>query len=429
MVFVLDKQKKPLMPCTPRRARLLLARKRAVVHRLSPFTIRLKDRRAQESTLQPVVLKIDPGSKTTGLALARVEKTDEGEVHHALHLAELTHRGEEIRERLRKRAAYRRRRRSTNLRYRAPRFLNRRRPPGWLPPSLRSRVDNVVSWAKRYRRWIPLVRLDVERVKFDTQLLQNPEVSGVEYQCGELAGWEVRAYLLEKFGRTCAYCGRGETAFELDHIQPRSRGGSDRVSNLTLSCHTCNVTKGERTAAEFGHPEVAAQAKQPLRDAAAVNATRYALCDDLRALGMPLTTWSGGRTRWNRARFALPKTHALDALCVGELAGVVVGEHKTLAIKATGRGRYCRTNVDEHGFPVGYLMRRKQVLGIKTGDRARAVVPAGFAAQGTHTGRIAVRANKQFRMGKVQGIPARFCRVLQLADGYDYVVVETTLHG
>jgi hypothetical protein len=67
-------------------------------------------------------------------------------------------------------------------------------------------------------------------------------------------------------------------------------------------------------------------------------------------------------------------------------------------------------------------------MGIKTGDRVRAVVPEGFAAQGTHTGRIAVRANRQFRMGKVQGIPARFCRVLQRADGYDYAVVATTLH-
>jgi len=429
MVFVLDRHKKPLMPMTPRRARLLLACKRAVVHRLSPFTIRLKDRSVQESTLLPIALKIDPGSKTTGLALARVEETGEGEVHHALHLAELSHRGEEIRDHLRKRAGYHRRRRSTNLRDRAPRFRNRCRRPGWLPPSLRSRIDNVVSWARRYQRWTPLLRLEVERVKFDTQLLQNPETSGVEYQRGELAGWEVRSYLLEKFGRRCAYCGRGETAFELDHIQPRSRGGSNRVSNLALSCHACNVAKGEHTAAEFGHPEVATQAKQPLRDAAAVNATRYALCDELRALGLPVTPCSGGRTRWNRARFAIPKTHALDAWCVGDLAEVVRGAPKTLAITATGRGRYCRTNVDKHGFPVGYLMRRKQVLGMKTGDRVRAVVPDGFAAQGTHTGRIAVRANKQLRMGRVQGIPARFCRVLQLADGYDYAVVATTWHG
>ncbi|GHO80303.1 hypothetical protein KSD_80740 [Ktedonobacter sp. SOSP1-85] len=429
MAFVLDRHKNPLMPCTPRRARLLLARKRAVVHRLSPFTIRLKDRSVQQSALQPVVLKIDPGSKTTGLALARVEETGEGEVHHALHLAELSHRGEEIRDRLRKRAGYRRGRRSSNLRYRPARFLNRRRAPGWLPPSLRSRIDHVLSWGRRYQRWVPLVRIAVERVTFDTQLLQQPEISGIEYQRGELAGWEVRAYLLEKFGRRCVYCGRTDTPFELDHIQPRSRGGSNRVSNLALSCHACNAAKGERTAAAFGHPEVAAQAKQPLRDAAAVNATRYALCDELRALGLPLTTWSGGRTRWNRARFSIPKTHALDALCVGELAGVAVGGQNPLAITATGRGRYSRTNVDEHGFPVGYLMRRKQVLDIKTGDRVRAVVPEGFAAQGTHTGRIAVRANKQFRMGKVQGIPARFCRVLQLADGYDYAVVATALQG
>lgn len=424
MVFVLDQHKKPLMPCTPRRARLLLTRKRAVVHRLSPFTLRLKDRSIQESTVQPVVLKIDPGSKTTGLALARVEETGEGEVHHALHLAELSHRGEEIRDRLRKRAGYRRRRRSTNLRYRASRFLNRHRSPGWLPPSLRSRVGNAVSWARRYQRWIPLVRVDIERVKFDTQLVQNPEVSGAQYQRGELAGWEIRAYLLEKFGRTCAYCGRGETTFELDHIQPRSRGGSNRVSNLALACHACNMAKADQTAAEFGHPEVEAQASRPLRDAAAVNATRYALCDELRALGLPITTWSGGRTRWNRARFAIPKTHALDALCVGDLAGVDAGAHKTLAIKASGRGRYSRTNVNDAGFPVGYLMRKKQVKGIKTGDRVRAIVPAGFAAYGTHTGRIAVRANRQFRMGKVQGIPARFCRVLQLADGYAYLQVQ-----
>ena len=262
----------------------------------------------------------------------------------------------------------------------------------------------------------------MERVKFDPQLLQNPEISGIEYQQGERAGWETRAYLLEKFGHRCAYCGKGEVPFELDHQLPRSRGGSNRVSNLVLACHDCNSAKGNRTAAEFGHPEVEAQAKAPLRDAAAVNATRFALVRELEKLGLPIGTWSGGRTRWTRARFGLSKTHALDALCVGDLAGVDAGKLKTVAITAMGRGRYGRTNVDEYGFPRGYLMRQKQVRGIKTGDRVRAVVPAGFAACGTHTGRIAVRANGQFRMGKVQGIPARFCRILQRAEGYDYAM-------
>jgi 5-methylcytosine-specific restriction endonuclease McrA len=428
MVFVLDKHHRPLMPCTPKRARHLLTGKRAVVHRQSPFTIRLKDRSIQESTFQPVVIKIDPGSKRTGLALARVEETGEGEVHYGLHLAELIHHGEEVRERLRKRAGYRRRRRSANLRYRAPRFLNRRRAPGWLPPSLRSRIGNTLSWVRRYQHLVPTLRIDIESVKFDTQFLQNPEVSGVEYQRGELAGWEVRAYVLEKFGRRCAYCRSVETPFELDHIYPRSRGGSNRVSNLALACHACNTSKGDRTAQEFGRPEVEAQAKQPLIDATAMNATRYALCKALETLGVPMTTWSGGRTRWNRERFGVDKTHCLDALCVGKLAGAKPGHHSTLVIAARGRGRYCRTNVNSSGFPVGYLMRQKQVMGIKSGDRVRALVPVGFAASGTHTGRVAVRANHQFRMGKVQGIPARFCRVLQLSDGYDYDVVPTTLH-
>jgi 5-methylcytosine-specific restriction endonuclease McrA len=428
MVFVLDKHQRPLMPCTPKRARILLTGKRAVVHRLNPFTIRLKDRSIQASTLQPVVLKIDPGSKRTGLALARVEETGEGEVHHGLHLAELIHRGEEIRERLRIRAGYRRRRRSANLRYRPPRFLNRRRASGWLPPSLRSRIGNTLSWARRYQHWVPIVRIDVESVKFDTQFLQNPEVSGIEYQRGELAGWEVRAYILEKFGWRCAYCRGHETAFELDHICPRSRGGSNRVSNLALACHACNTAKGDQTAQEFGHPDVEAQARQPLADVAAVNSTRYALCETLEMLTVPMKTWSGGRTRWNRERFGVDKTHCLDALCVGTLAGAKHGALYKLVITARGRGRYCRTNVSDSGFPVGYLMRQKQILGIKTGDRVRAMVPAGFAASGTHTGRVAVRANRQFRMGKVQSIPARFCRVLQLADGYDYTVLPTTLY-
>ncbi len=422
MVFVVDRHKKPLMPCSPKRARLLLARRRAVVHRLSPFVIRLKDRRVEESTLQPVSLKIDPGSKTTGMAIARQEATAEGPLHHALHLSEVRHRGAEVHQAMLERSGYRRRRRSANLRYRPARFDHRRRPPRWLPPSLASRVGNVLSWARRFSRWVPLKRIEVERVKFDPQLLQNPEISGLEYQRGERAGWETRAYLLEKYQHRCVYCGKGDVPFELDHQLPRSRGGSHRVSNLVLACHDCNSAKGNRTAAEFGHPQVEAQAKAPLRDAAAVNATRFALVRELEKLGIPIGGWSGGRTRWNRARCDLPKTHALDALCVGELAGVDTGRLKTVTITAVGRGRYGRTNMDECGFPRGYLMRNKQVRGIKTGDRVRAVVPAGFAACGTHTGRIAVRASGQLRMGKVQGIPARFCRILQRADGFDYAM-------
>ena len=363
MVFVLDRHKKPLMPTTPKRARLLLSRGRAVVHRVTPFVIRLRDRRVEESRLQDVALKIDPGSKTTGIALARVEERQEGEVHHALFFAHVEHRGQQVHENKVRQAQARRRRRSRNLRYRAPRFDNRGIPADWLAPSLLSRVGNTVTWTDRLTRWVPLTRLEVERVRFDTQLLQNPEIAGVEYQQGELAGWETRAYLLLKYEYQCVYCGKRDGPFEIDHLLPRSRGGSNRMANLVLCCHDCNQDKGAKTAAEFGHPEVEAQATRPLTDAAAVNATRFKLVEALRVFGLPIGTWTGGRTRWNRARFGVEKTHALDALCVGDLACVRVGRLKTLAVKATGRGSHCRTNWNKYGFPRGHKMRQKVVRG------------------------------------------------------------------
>jgi hypothetical protein len=187
-VFVLDQRKRPLMPCSERRARLLLSRKRAVVHRVWPFTIRLKDRNRAASQVQPVALKLDPGSKTTGMALVRIALAQEGEVHYAVHLAELSHRGEVVHHALQRRAGYRRRRRSANLRHRPPRFANRGRESGWLPPSLRSRIGNVLTWACRYARWTPLGQIEIERVKFDTALLQNAELTGILYQRGELCG-------------------------------------------------------------------------------------------------------------------------------------------------------------------------------------------------------------------------------------------------
>jgi 5-methylcytosine-specific restriction endonuclease McrA len=428
MVLVLDKQKKPLMPCTPKRARLLLARGRAVVHRVKPFVIRLRDRRVEESTLQEGRLKLDPGSKTTGLALVRVEQTPEGEVHHAVLLAEVQHRGEQVHQNKITQRQARRRRRNANLRHRAPRFTNRGRPCGWLPPSLLSRVGNLLTWTKRLSRWFPLQGIEVEHVRFDTQLLQNLEISGKEYQEGTLAGWEARAYLLLKYEYRCVYCGKQDGPFELDHLRPRSRGGSNRISNLALSCHDCNLAKGNLTAAEFGHPEVEAAAMHPLKDAAAVNATRYKVVQTLQELGLPIGTWSGGRTRWNRARFGLEKTHALDALCVGDLAGVKPGELKTVRIKASGRGQHCRTLWTKHGFPRAHLMRRKMVAGFITGDVVKAVVPPPLKTAGMHVGRISVRATGSCAIrtskGTIDGINVRYLHLIQRSDGYEYLSAE-----
>lgn len=268
-VFVLDTNKQPLSPCHQAVARKLLCNGKAAVWKTYPFTIILK--RSVESDPEPVTLKVDPGSKTTGIALIQ-----DGKVIFA---AELTHRGAAIKDALQSRKAIRRGRRNRNTRYRKPGFeanqdASSTRPDGWLAPSLKSRVDNLQGWFTKLYKLCPIGSISMELVRFDMQLMQNAEVAGVEYQQGELQGYEVREYLLEKFNRKCSYCGKQDVPLEIEHITPKAKGGSNRVSNLCLACHECNTKKGTMSAAEFGHPEVQALAKKPLKDAAAVNATR-----------------------------------------------------------------------------------------------------------------------------------------------------------
>ncbi|MHB8226695.1 RNA-guided endonuclease IscB [Acidithiobacillus sp.] len=445
-VFVLDKRKKPLMPCLEKRARILLERGRARVHRMVPFTIRLVDRLQADSVLQPLRLKLDPGSKTTGLALVREKETVDsttGEVLRTLTilmLLELKHRGHAIRDALTSRRAFRRRRRG-NLRYRPARFDNRTREAGWLAPSLQHRVDTVMAWVERLMRWAPVTALSQELVRFDTQAMQNPEISGTEYQQGMLLGYEIREYLLEKWGRECVYCGAEHTPLEIDHIHPRSKGGSDRVSNLAIACHDCNQRKGNMPVEQFlaKHPErvrkILAQAKAPLKDAAAVNSTRWALFQRLKATNLPVEVASGGRTKYNRYRLQVPKEHCLDAVCVGHvdaiknwpLQGAI--QQPVLSIKATGRGSYQRTRLTKHGFPRGYLTRSKSAFGFQTGDMVKAIVTTLAGRKpgkkaGIYLGRVAIRASGSFNIqtatGLVQGIHHRFCTLIQRADGYGY---------
>ncbi|MBI2567453.1 MAG: HNH endonuclease [Candidatus Schekmanbacteria bacterium] len=460
MVFALDKRQRPLMPCTEKRARKLLAGGRARVHRLHPFTIRLVDRVLEDSVVAPVRLKLDPGAKTTGVAIVRdgrsaefrVLSTEKGQGQEedprlsssslstrdsalstciVLHLAEIEHRGETVRKHIEQRSNYRRRRRSVNLRYRAPRFDNRRRCEGWLPPSLRCRLDNVLAWVGRYRKLCPIGAVSVETVRFDTQAMQNPEIAGIEYQQGELAGYELREHtcLLEKWGRHCAYCGAENVPLQIEHIVPKAGGGSDRANNLTLACRSCNERKGRLDVREFLGSDsnrlalVQANAKAPLAAAAAVNVTRRVLWQALENTGLDLEVSSGGRTKWNRSRFGIPKTHALDVACVGVVERVAGWQKPVLAMKACGRGSYQRTRVDKFGFPRGYLMRQKRVHGFATGDLVRAIVPRGKKA-GMYVGRVAVRASGSFNVqtdaGTVQGVSHKHCRLLQRADGYTY---------
>ena len=234
-VFVLDRSGLPLMPCSEKRARKLLAAGRARVHRLVPFVIRLMDRHADSCAFQPLRIKLDPGSKATGLALVRDTETVEsgtGEIQRGaavLSLLDLVHRGRQISEALTARRSMRRRRRG-NLRYRAPRFLNRTRKAGWLAPSLQHRVDTTLAWVTRIRRWAPVTAISSELVRFDMQALENPGSRGSNTSRGR--------WLAMRFASTCWRSGVASVP---------------TATPLVCRCRSSTCTPG-RVAARTGSP-------------------------------------------------------------------------------------------------------------------------------------------------------------------------------
>jgi hypothetical protein len=310
------------------------------------------------------------------------------------------------------------------------------------------------------RATAPITAISVEHVRFDTQKLEHPEIAGVEYQQGTLLGYEVREYLLDKWGRTCAYCDASEIPLEVEHIQPKAHGGSDRVSNLTLACAPCNQAKGTQPLAVFlahdpgrrrrvarharafagsdpGRQHARArweaerlaridqQRHTPLRDAAAMNATRWRLYHRLKATGLPVEGGSGGRTKKQRTEHHLPKEHYYDALCVGKSTPAVFPTFPAYVQvwSAKGRGNRQRCRTDQYGFPIRHLSRPKQHFGFQTGDLVQAVIPRGRYS-GTWIGRATVKASGQIRIVTSTSVQAttsyRYCRVLQRGDGWVY---------
>jgi hypothetical protein len=293
-----------------------------------------------------------------------------------------------------------------------------------------------MSWVGRYRRWVPFTSIVLESVRLDSQKLLKPDISGVEYQRGTLFSYELREYLLEKFERACVYCGRANVPLEIDHVHPRSRGGTQNCNNLVPACHGCNQAKGNQSVEDFlaQEPErlkrIKSRLQTPLKATAAVNATRAKILSELYKTGLPVEVSTGGKTKFNRTRLLIPKTHALDAACTGDTPGLLGWNVPVLAIKAGGRGSYQRTRLTKDGFPRGYLTRQKKVKGFQTGDIVQASLKTGKKA-GVHTGRVAVRSTGSFNIQTltktIQGISHKHCRLIQQADGYNYCTNKTAI--
>lgn len=292
-VLVLDTNKVPLMPCHPARARELLSEGKAAVYRRYPFTIILRDRLGGDT--QPIDIKIDPGTRFTGVALVGWFKRGPRCIY-GLHIK---HRGVSVRQAMESRAELRRSRRSRKLRYRQPRFNNRTRPSGWVPPSIESRVSNVMTWVRRLLSTTPASQVYFEVVKFDTDAMAN--VTRDQYDTDARIRTQMRHYLLTTRGNICSYCKgvSADTRLEREHVIPRSRGGTDALTNAELACRRCNLDKGTMLLGEWLNvlkgrkdplsvarlkhiPKCVRRIRHSLRDASIMNWARYIIVRRMR---------------------------------------------------------------------------------------------------------------------------------------------------
>ena len=423
MVFVLNRSKKPLNMILHAEARILLKNRLAVVHKVYPFTIRLKDNSCVSKD-KTYTVKVDPGSKTTGVAI-----TDDK--NSVVMLAEIEHRGRLIKRNLNKRKSLRQSRRQRKTRYRPARFLNRTKPKGWLAPSVKSRADNMINFIKKYKKLINISKVMIENVSFDTtQMASDSKLWGVGYQQGPLYNTNLREFIFNKTNGKCSYCGAKAT--EIDHIIPRANGGTDSTYNLTPACRSCNEKKSNLSLKAFGKlvgkDFSKIEPKKLPKDAAIVQSARNYMVKEITKLVSDTTTYDAWLTKYNRDSLGLPKEHYYDALSIGNVQDYKFLTDKVLQISAKGRGSRQMCRVDKYGFPRASAKASKSVKGFQTGDIVKAVVTKGLK-KGEYLGRVAVRSNKNFdiqtRTKTIEGIGYKYCHIVQRSDGYSYNYKES----
>jgi HNH endonuclease len=418
MVLVIDKRKRPCNAISEAYARILLYSKQAVIHKRFPFTIRLKN---DEAVLKnnSYIVKLDPGSRITGVAIT----DDKGSV---VMLAELEHRGHIIKRNLDKRRVIRRSRRNRKTRYREARFLNRTRPEGWIAPSVKSRADNVINFIRKYKKLLNISKVEIERVSFDTaQMSSEGELYGIDYQQGSLYQTKLRNFIFSRSKGKCSYC--DEKASEIDHIVPRSKGGTDSIDNLTATCRACNEKKSNLSLKEFGKlvgkDFSKLEPKALPKHASIVQSARNYMIKEISKLVADTKSYDAWLTKYNREELGVPKQHYYDALSVGNVQDYKFLTDKVLTISAKGRGSRQMCRMDRFGFPRTSPKGSKSVKGFQTGDIVKAVVPSGLKA-GEYLGRVVVRSRGSFDIeanGKVvQSIGYKHCRIIQRNDGYSY---------
>jgi hypothetical protein len=300
-VYVLNMRGQPLMPTTPRKAQNLLKEDKAKVVKRTPFTIQLKY--ATGENKQPIILGVDSGFENIGLSAITVKKE--------VYSAEVKLRTDMVKLNSERRQ-YRKARRNRKTWYRPPRFLNRKKPEGWLAPSIQHKLDSHIKLIKKVKQLLPITKIVIEVAAFDIQKIKNPEISGTEYQNGvQKDSWNAREYVLNRDNHTCQHC-KGKSRnpiLQVHHIVSRQIGG-DAPDNLLTLCETCHdkVSKGK----------LILDVKIPtgFKPETFMSIVRWKLVNMLREAGNIVNHTYGYITKFDRIALGLEKSHSTDAFVI-----------------------------------------------------------------------------------------------------------------
>jgi 5-methylcytosine-specific restriction endonuclease McrA len=209
-----------------------------------------------------------------------------------------------------------------HLRYRQARFNNRTssKKEGWLPPSIQHRIDSHVRLVENVTKILPITEIIVEIGIFDTQKISNPEISGEEYQNGQMKGFDnVKAFVKFRDKYKCQQCGR-EEHLEVHHIQHREDGGSDRPDNLICLCHECHYKHHNKGLVLKKFRNFNKKNSDTLRDASAMNLIKDKILSELRNRfpNIPIRKTYGIITAKNRRQNNVDKSHANDAFIIAK---------------------------------------------------------------------------------------------------------------
>lgn len=318
-VFVKNMRGQALMPCSQRKARILLERKKAKIIGYKPFTIQLCY--ATGEAKQEVVVGIDEGVRHIGIAIVsqgKILAKGEIELRQDVHSLLMT------------RAQYRRGRRFRKTRYRKARFLNRRKYEGWLPPSIQAKLDANFVWIDKFCSLVPNPKLRIEVGKFDVAKMINPKIKGVDYQHGQTYGYyDVRYYVFARDEYTCQVCKKKGKVLHTHHIIYRSEGGTDRANNLITVCSDCHTSENHKQGGILWkwmreHKNVKQYKEPPFMNTLRIRTFRKYPDAEI--------TY-GSKTSPKRKELGLEKTHYNDAIAITDVESIKENSDEVFFVK------------------------------------------------------------------------------------------------